>query len=421
MARLEFIQHEFFGAYLNAEGGLSWEKQHYSPLKDLPQIFWEDGSGWNEANLWALQRRATRVDAPETVKGVMKHLKRYADYLESRKTDWRHFPIRREDQVLRMFRKHLIDDMASGLLAPSTASNCMNAVIQFYRFADSHDLVMAHAPMWRDRLAVIPYFDAAGFKRSMVRLTTDLKIPNRARLGLRLEDGLLPLRAEHMSQLLAYTAANETAELHLMLSFGFFTGARVGTVTTLTVSSLETAREDPFTPGLFLLPVGPGTGIDTKFSVKGSLIVPREVLDDLKRYASSTPRLLRQAKAHRDHKDCLFLTRRSKPYTPDLVSRLILEMRQRAVGRGLYFLQRFHFHQSRATFGTWLAQLLLDTGLRTSDVIRFIRDAMLHKEERTTLTYIQFIETSRTKEELAAAFNNAFTGLCSRSERQLDA
>lgn len=275
--------------------------------------------------------------------------------------------------------------------------------------------------MWKDRLAVIPYFDAAGFKRSMVRLTTDLKIPNRARLGLRLEDGLLPLRAEHMSQLLAYTAANETAELHLMLSFGFFTGARVGTVTTLTVSSLETAREDPFTPGLFLLPVGPGTGIDTKFSVKGSLIVPRGVLDDLKRYASSTPRLLRQAKAHRDHKGCLFLTRRSKPYTPDLVSRLILEMRQRAVGRGLYFLQRFHFHQSRATFGTWLAQLLLDTGLRTSDVIRFIRDAMLHKEERTTLTYIQFIETSRTKEELAAAFNNAFTGLCSRSERQLDA
>jgi integrase len=350
----------------------------------------------------------------------MKHLCRYANFLEAQGTDWRHFPIRKDEQVLRKFRKHLLDEVKNGTLANSTASNCMNAVVQFYRFAKLHSLVRPSGPMWADRLVALHFYDTAGFERSMLRLTIDLTIQNRVRIGATLEDGLLPLSSEHMSTLLAYTAKHSIEELHLMLSTGFFTGARVGTITTLTVSCLDTAREDPLTPGVYLLPVGPGTGVATKFSVKGNLMVPEAILRDLKTYASSTSRLLREAKAHRDDKNLLFLARSGRPYTVETVNRLVYEMRKRAVLAGLYFMQRFTFHQSRATFGTWLMQLLLQH-VSTTIAIGVVRDAMLHKDEKTTMGYITFLEKTRAKGTFAAAFNEAFTGLRNRNWDNADA
>ncbi|MDR6450437.1 integrase [Paraburkholderia terricola] len=414
MARLEFIFFEFYEPLHGAENALAWLKPKRPPLPSLPQLFWEDGRSWTEVNLWALEKAASYQVDTETVKRLMKHLTRFATFVESQEMDWRHFPVRKEDQILRRLRKSLIDDVNCGSLANSTASNCMNAVVQFYRFANANNLVGADHQMWTDRIVVIPYYDATGFRRSMVRISTDLKIPNRSRIGNNLEEGLLPLRADDMHALLKYTAAHEIAELHLMLGIGFFTGARIGTVTTLTVTSLFTAREDPLTPGIFLLPVGPGTGVATKFSVSGEILVPGAILADLKAYASCTRRLLREAKAGGHQKNLLFLTRNGRPYTVQTSNRLVYEMRRRAFRSGLRFMQRFRFHQTRATFGTWLMELLLDGGAKT-DAIRVVRDAMLHKSEQTTLRYIAFLDNVRDKQRISAAFNAAFTGLQSRN------
>lgn len=415
MARLEYIHHEFFDASLNEQGEMLWSKQTRQPIDNLPQIFWENGKGWEEVNLWALDRLLSVGNELETVQRVMKHLHRYAKFLEDKLVDWRHFPVRKEDQVLRKFRKILIEEVHTGMLAGGTASACMHAVIQFYRFADTNGFVGAHRPMWQDRQAVIPYHDSAGFKRSIVRLTSDMRIPNRSRIGTRLEDGLLPLRAEHMLELLAYTAAHTIKELHLMLATGFFTGARIGTITTLTMRSLETAREDPLTPGIFLLRAGPGTGVTTKFSVAGEILVPQALLADLKAYAYSTTRLLRSAKASPDQKGTLFLSRSGERYAVDTVNSLVRAMRKRAATDGLQFVQHFKFHQTRATFGTWLMKLLFDSGVKTTGAIRVVRDAMLHKDEKTTWSYVTFLENTHAKGQFADAFNMAFTGLRSRN------
>ena len=417
MARLEYIRYEFYDAFLDNFEDLEWLKLGKMPIDRLPQIFWDNGCGWDETNLWALERASSyQIDA-ETIKRTMKHLNRYANFLEIQGFDWRHFPVRKEDQVLRKYRKHLIDEVKTGLLASSTASSCMNAIIQFYRFADRFSLVNSKNSKWSERTVVLPFYDSIGFKRSMVRITTDLKIPNRMRLGAALEDGLLPLRGDHVRELLTYTAKHAINELHLMLSTGFLTGARIGTITTLTVSSLHSAREDLNTPGLYRLAVGPGTGIATKYSVSGEILVPEAILADLKAYTLSTRRLLREAKARQSEKNLLFLTQKGRPYTVETVNRLVYEMRQCAVKNGLEFMRSFRFHQSRATFGTWLMQVLLDAGAKT-DAIRVVRDAMLHKDEKTTLGYITFLENTRAKEQCAAAFNEAFTGL--RSDRGND-
>jgi len=420
MARLEYIRHEFADPSLSGQGELIWTKQAKRSIEALPQIFWEDARAWDEVNSWASDRAMSGVIDLETIKRTMKHLRRYANYLEEKTIDWRHFPVRKDEQVLRRFRQYLMQEAATGMLAGSTASRCMDAVIQFYRFADLHNLVGVRTPMWADRTVVIPYFDATGFKRSMVRFVSELRIPDRKLVGARLEGGLLPLRAQHMGELLAYTATHEIEELHLMLGVGFFTGARVGTVRTLTVTSLALAREDPLVPGIYLLRAGPGTGIATKFSVVGELMVPQALLADLKSYATSTGRLLREAKAHKSHKNLLFLTRQGRPYTVETVNRLVHAMRRRAVSKGLQFMLHFRFHQSRATFGTWLMTLLLNSGSKTN-AITVVRDAMFHKDERTTLGYITFLENTHAKGQAAAEFNEAFTGLRNRNWDELDA
>jgi integrase len=350
----------------------------------------------------------------------MRHLHAYANFLESTGFDWRHFPIRRDERTLVRFRGDLIEQIKSGQLQSSTARARMSAVIQFYRYAESHGLVSPHAAMWSEKTVVVPWFDSTGFKRTMTRVVTDLHIPNRARPGVRLEDGLLPLPSQAMIDLLRFTAQEQTTELHLMLCVGFFTGARAGTITTLRRENLDSARPDPFTPGFFLIRVGPGTGVATKFDVAGELLVHNVLLDDLKAYASSVERLRRQVKASETDKTILFLTRRGNRYSVNALDRLVQELRKDAIHSGLHFMEKFRFHQTRATYGTWLMKLMLNI-TTVSAAIEFVRRVMLHKHESTTFRYVKFLENTKGKQEIAQAFNEVFTGLRDRDWDRLDA
>jgi len=420
MANLEFIDFTPLREFINGDS-VTWETDKLSRvISRLPQIFWENGSGWAEANYWALDKASHFKTDIETVKALMKHLHAYACFLEDNQFDWRHFPMRLADRAIVRFRGHLIKQIDNGYLASSTARARMAAVIQFYRHADAHSFVTHESPMWMDKSVVIPYFDSMGFKRAMVRVTTDLAIQNRSRPGVTLEDGLTPLRTEHMEQLLKLTARDGLEELHLMLITGFFTGARIETITTLSIANIEQALPDPFMKGFFLLRVGPGTGVATKFDVEGNLLVPDFLIVALKSYAYSSRRLLRERKAAQTHRSVLFLTRYGMPYKQGSIGRLMTNLRRSANKAGLKFMERFKFHQSRATFGTWLMQLALSV-TSEANAIELVKGAMLHKHESTTFRYIKFIGVSDGKAEAAEAFSKAFTGISSRDWNTLHA
>lgn len=410
MARLEFIDFRPWYGSLQA-GGLIWTPDQIARSIDgMPQIYWRSGEGWAEANFWALEKATAGDVKLGTVVGLFKHLHAYAEFLEEKGLDWRDFPMRKADRVIYRFRGSLISQIEQGRLASSTASSRMGAVVQFYRYADAYGFVSPNSPMWDERSVVVPIHDTAGFQRSITRLTTDVSIPNRTRIATSLEDGLLPLSEGDMSRLLEFTSQEGTAELHLMLTVGFFTGARLGTLTSLRIKTVEQARPDSYTPGFFLMRVGPGTGVATKFDVQGDLLIPEFLLAELKRYAYSTKRLKREAKAGAPDKDFLFLTVRGTKYTVDAVGRLVIGLRNDALRSGLKFMQRFKFHQTRATYGTWLMRL----ALRETDVFsatEFVKSAMLHKHESTTFGYVKFLENSKGKQEASAAFSQAFTGL----------
>jgi integrase len=413
MAVLEYIHFSPAREVID-DGVVTWVRDKLArSVVNLPQIFWSGGGAWAEANLWALEKvNSTHGAHIKTATSLMKHLTAYADWLESEQVDWRHFPERRSDRVLVRYRNVLITKRDDGELSPSTATARMAAVIQFYRFTHAQGLV-CRDPLWRDRTVVVRYHDSVGFKRTITRLTSELSIPNRARLGLILEDGLTPLRGEQTHELLSFAIAEKLQEMHLMLCLGFFTGARIGTITTLRVSNVENATPDPQMPGFYLVPVGPGTGVDTKFGVSGDLLVPDIVMDELREYAYSMGRLRRQALALEENRSLLFLTTRGNRYLPQSFNRLMTDLRRRAMQKRLRFMGNFKFHQTRCTYGTWLMELALRVTTEAG-AIAFVRDAMLHKDERVTLRYVRFHEQSGVKAAISNEFSSMFTGVVNR-------
>lgn len=427
MATLEYCNYVPHRIVVSERGVVSSEPDPaLRPIKGLPQIFWADGSSWRAANLWAFNRATNRVTDIKTVRSNLTHLHKYAQWLEDEQLEWQHFPMLERDRVLVRWRKYLIEQRDRlGLLAPSTATHRMNATIHFYRFAQVYGLVGRDAPMWQERQVVHRFFDSVGFERSMLRQSTNLSIPNRARHGLKLEDGLMPLTDEYRQALLAFTgrAGNVSRELDLMLKLGFFSGARLETIADLKRGTLDNAVSDPKVPGLFYLAVGPGhrPHVATKFNVSGQILVPAALLDELRDYATDVSRLKREALAAPEDKDLVFLTRFGRRYADrdsgsgTAVGRAMVDLRLKATSAGLTFARHFHFHMTRATFGTSLTSLLLSNeGASERDVLALVSSLMLHKDMSTTLKYIKFVQQSPMKAAVANAYSNAFLGLRTR-------
>ncbi len=191
-----------------------------------------------------------------TVLSAMNHLRDYAEFLERETLDWRHFPLKKKERCLFRYRGHLIDRRDEGGLSPSTATARMSAVVQFYRWALSVGLI-ENRNLWKDTPRIVRCYSTEGLKRTFAVSSSELSIPNRSRLGMTLEGGLLPLSDESAHTLLGFLHQQEMSELYWMFLIGFSTGARSETIRTLRISTLEAARPDPSNPNVMRVPVGP--------------------------------------------------------------------------------------------------------------------------------------------------------------------
>ncbi|MDR3453145.1 MAG: tyrosine-type recombinase/integrase [Rhodoferax sp.] len=415
MANLENIRFTPMCEVVEGDG-VRWEPDRLAAtIADLPQLFWDDGEPWSEVNHWALTKVKSTVGGDiKTVTSLMKHLAAYASWLESNGFDWRHFPMRVTDRAVVQFRRELIrqrDEL--GLLRPSTATARMAAVVQFYRHAQVYGFVERRSSMWRDKQVLVRSYDNVGFVRTMLRISSELAIPNRGRPGGQLEAGLTPLRPEHARQLLDFTEKEGLLELHYMLSLGVLSGARLETVATLGVRNIEDARPDTSMSGCSRVSVGPGTGVETKFDVSGDLLVPTYLIEALKGYAYSMHRLGRQAQASEANRGRLFLTVRGNPYEPQTFNRLMTDLRRRGMANGMRFMEQFKFHQTRATYGTMVMELALGVA-SVKDAVAFVRDSMLHKDEATTFRYVHFVQKTPVKVAIGKEFAAVFSGVLNR-------
>lgn len=417
VSRQEYIRYTPQRASVR-DGDVTWSPPEGAPIIDgLPQIFWADGSPWREANLWLmLQATDARKDIA-TIKSKSSSIHAYSKWLEEAEVDWREFPTKESDRCLVKYRGYLIKSRKGNLIAPSTTSQRMRVVIQFYRWLRHTSLLSPEWPMWRESFINIKRSNEFGLERTFTVNTTSLSIPNKSTVGEKLEDGLFPVSEHDRGKILEIAENHAPREIYLMLLVGFFTGMRVQTLASLTIQTLENAVVDPATSELYRLAVGPGAypPVSTKNNVTGHIWITEALLNELKAYSYSTERLLRQAKATSEDRDLVFITRRGNPYAvrnKDRSPAINVSMNNlRKIGRkhGVSALNVFKFHQTRCTFATELARLAVNAG-GAIHAIGIVKDALLHRDESTTIKYIKFIERTPIKISMANAFTKAFFG-----------
>lgn len=382
---------------------------------DVPLIYFEDGIPWVAANEYAIEKLELGKDN-KTVNSFMRHLKSYASWLESKDKDWRDFPQKKKDRVLFIFKGYLVGQRENRLLSPSTVSERMRCVIQFYRWAMIYRWIEKR-DLWDDTQKIVRFHNAVGLERTMGVQSSELTIPNRARRGATVEGGLLPITTENQNVLLDYLKNHSTTELYLMFKTAFLTGARSETIRTLGIHNLETALSDSGSSGVRYVNVGPGTGVKTKHGVTGAIPFASQLLGELLDYAYSEGRLNRQALAKEPDRTVLFLTSRGNRYSETSFTKLVSDLRRALITAGLSQFAEFHFHQTRATFGTHLMRFALERCSNVVDAIRFVRDTLMHKSEATTWQYVTFVNQEPIKEGLSLEFYSLFCGVIKNEQK----
>ena len=399
---------------------LQWIPLSSGIVEGLPQICWESGESWREANLWLLNR--SHEKDIETVRSNAKFLHAYAQWIESAtpSVNWWDFPAKEKDRCLVRYRGFLIKERNAGNLAPSTATARMRTAVQFYRWIYTKGLLTPQWPMWRERNVTIRLDSTDYFERTVVVTTTDLAIPNRKRNSEGLEDGLMPVSAEERDSILALSDEHCSLELSLMLRLGFFTGMRLGTICDLKVETILRAIPDPLAPEARLISIGPNARppVHTKGGTYGHVTLPGELYLDLAQYCTTLRRMERQALAAGENKRLLFLTRFGNPYVKrkfDKSSAVNVEVHKlRSVARANGVnLNHFHFHMTRPTFACDVMQLALQ--IEGIDPIEVVGQMLFQSDRKTTEAYVKYIKKQPIKAQVANEFTRMFLGHMKRT------
>ena len=396
----------------------SYEDQHHIRLNDgqwVPDesrksktrysIWWDDGELWWEAFLYLAERGVKSA----TLRSNASDLSAYANWLEANGVHWLSFPLRREDRCLDRYRGHLIDNSGGTSGMPTRR---MNAVVNFYKWAKAKGVIEKRLKLWEDKQVAVTFFNSTGFQRTAGVWTTDLRISHRKANVTTVEGGLLPLTSEDRDTLLNYLKNNDSEQnqvLYAMFVIGFFVGARIGSIRTLRIENLKNATPDPHDEQIMLVAAGPGTGIETKYGVSGYLRFLSPVHKFILDFAETNiTRLDRQAKASKENKSLVFLTKDGRPYSAEAINVALKSLRDALIRDGLTQFHDLKFHQSRATCGTELARIHMSVS--DADAIEQVKDWLMHKDEKTTWTYIKFLKKTKAAAKANKIFTEQFLG-----------
>ncbi|WP_256349486.1 site-specific integrase [Pseudomonas gingeri] len=252
--------------------------------------------------------------------------------------------------------------------------------------------------------------------------STNLSIPNKKSSLTKLEDGLIPVTTAEVPNIIKSAEEWASEELSLLIQLGFGTGMRIGTLIDLKVATISRATPSPSMVGFYCLAVGPGAHppVATKFGVTGQVLINQGELEKLQSYIYSARRLKRVALASKENSNLVFLSRFGTPYaTIDGAKSIHVELgrlRNKGLREGIHAFNGFHFHRTRCTFATELARAALKY-LNVGDAIALVKGALLHKDEKTTLGYIKFIESNAEMGALANEFTKKFLGIIKNDEQ----
>lgn len=407
-----------------------------------------DGAGkpWAEACLYLLAgMEGTPSPDMRTYDAKALDLAAYRRFIDETKIDWTEFPKNKLFKPTYRYRAYLNLLLRTGELGAKTLSRRMSSVVGFYRWLVSEGFLSPANPPWKERDVYITSKDSYGFQRTKTVKSTDLTIPvpvQQDTFDETIQDGgkLRPLPMDEQEWLLAALQAAGNTEMTLMHLMGLVTGARLQTVCTLKIWHTELAA--PANPNEEVkLPIGPGTGIDSKRDKRMVLHIPGWFYHALQTYANSErARRRRQKGAKDDSSQYLFLTQHGTPYYTDKQDRQTFDPANSrrydfdggAVGTFIRNVVRpyvektygcrkfdFSFHDTRATFGMNLTDFLLrqvEAGKLTLAYVReYVKTRMGHDSAATTDLYLDFRHKVKFKRAVVEQHEMHLKLLCDKA------
>jgi hypothetical protein len=431
------------------DGKPRWIKHRFNLF---PIVLDSQGVPWAEANVYLLSRLENVLHpVMTTYAGVADDLGTYRAFLDEHEIDWMAFPVQKLARPTYRFNGHLKMIVAAGEIAPATAKRRMSTVVAFYRWLISEGVLTPGNAPWKESDRFVQYQNREGFKKSLTVTVTDLRVKTPRQddpYDGQIEDGgrLRPLSRQEQEWLVDALIALGNTEMTLIHLFSLLTGARIQTTLTLRARHAWLEIDDEAS-GEIALPVGPGTGIDTKRDKRQVLHVPTWFYQMLKTYAASDRARERRGRAvGGDHPDqYLFLSQRGAPlYRSKADAQAFDEdnrLHHQKVGQGVrqFIAERvnplvrerhatpgfsYQFHDTRATAGmNWTDRqlLLVSQGQATLHEAReFVRVRMGHDSSAVTDRYLRYRQNLKLVRHIATEHETHLRLLSARAMEGLE-
>lgn len=402
MARVIFIEYTRHSVSFREDGVAVLGE--LSVVNNMPVILRINGFIWEEAGAY-LAHRANDVAIGliniRTLHSIAWRLHAYLAFCEQEAIDPMLFGTRRDEKPTYRYYGYLIRQRRGDekkRLMTSTASARINAVVTFYRWLMTMGLLPDSARPFIPKRVYMYSHDNYGHAHAHPIISTDLVIRRGLQHGTVLEGRLYPVTRKIRDQLIRSAYEKSSPEFALMLDLGFRTGMRIQTICGLTIKALSLAYPGDIL-GTHYLRVGPKNGVPTKLGVNYTVQIPSELLERLWSYVSSSRRSLRGAQSKPEDGNLIFLTRFGLSYCPtgrDSSTSINQELHRLRNRHPDLDLRDFHFHCTRATFGTSIVLAGLESGERVDKVVNRVRQLLGHKRSETSLAYIKFVEELRT-------------------------
>lgn len=402
-----------------------------------PIVMDSENIPWAEANIFLLSKIKNSLKViMSTYISLASDLAAYRQFLDESQIDWMFFPQNKLNRPTYRYRAYLKMLIETEEITVTTARRRMGSIIAFYRWLHMEGVLIPKFPMWKESDHYIELKNQYGGYYSKHVKSTDISIKpihsNDPYTDV-IDDGgqLRPLPIKEQEWVLEALLSITNTEMTLIHLFSLLTGARIQTILTFRLHHVLTEIDDP---NLFevRIPVGPGTGVDTKNDKKIVVHLPLWFYQKLRTYALSQRAKKRRQKAVNGDSEnqYLFLSTRGAPLyqSKDDLHRFNKDfsLHHAKIGQAVrqfitekvvpFIRQRFDvptfnykFHDLRASYGMNLtdAQLeLVSKGERSLHEAReFVKIRMCHESSTTTDLYLQYRSNLKFMRRVATEYD----------------
>lgn len=393
-------------------------------LYNFPVLLDNQGHPWDIANLYLIHRYHHSLNYNHrTYASIADHLLDYRRFLDSENIDYLHFPKLKQLKATYRFKKHIEDEIDSGRMTLDTGKKRMSGIHRFYKNIIQFKLVeptlIAEAP-YEEITKYIETTTDFGLKTFITVSSSDLALQGSKPLpdpDFIYDDGKTKPLTMHDQMVVLGALKKCDRAYQLFFYLAIFTGARLQTLSTIRICDLDRQLDYE---GNLRLPVGAGTGIDTKKKARMTIIIPGWLVDDLKIYIRcSTARERRESSYYGNtESNYVFLTSKGTPFytskremkerltgdprspnfhrpyahTEGEAVRQFLQTLIREIQKHSPDFERFKFHDLRATFGMNLLEDELDKTDRKpiTAILELVQQRMGHRNKEITLQYLNY-------------------------------